>query len=131
MGTARNRQQLLWPLAIAALIFFASSRPRLASPEISDIDKIAHFFAFGLLATLLCRLGQGWRAALWALAAASAFGATDEWHQTYVAGRAPDMFDWVADTLGAAVAVALYAGCAPYRRLLELRIGTKAEANRE
>jgi VanZ family protein len=122
MESSKNRRQLLWPVAIAALIFTASSRTRVAAPNVADIDKVGHFLAFGLLATLLCRLGTGWRAAFWALVVTSAFGATDEWHQAYVPGRASDVFDWIADTLGAAVAVGFYAGCAPYRRLLEMRI---------
>jgi VanZ family protein len=73
----------------------------------------------------LCRLGQGWRAAGWALLAASLFGVTDEWHQAYVPGRAPDVFDWVADTWGAAVAVALYTGWPGYRQRLEMKLGRK------
>ncbi len=123
MILAQNRRQLLWPLAIAALIFTASSRSSVAAPEIVDIDKVGHFLVFGLLATLLCRLGQGWRAAGWALLAASLFGMTDEWHQGFVPGRAPDVFDWVADTLGAALAVTLYAGWPAYRRVLEMKLG--------
>ena len=34
-------------------------------------DKIVHFLVFGLLATLTCRLGRGWKAAFWALLATS------------------------------------------------------------
>jgi VanZ family protein len=29
------------------------------------------------------------------------FGATDEWHQSFVIGRLADPYDWAADTLGA------------------------------
>lgn len=135
MASASEKRRFLWPAAIAALIVFASSRPTIAAPDVVDIDKVGHFLVFGLLATLLCRLGSGWRAAGWALLAASAFGATDEWHQAYVPGRAPDALDWIADTLGAALAVSLYAGWGRYRRLLEQPIWRKrsvaAEAPRE
>jgi VanZ family protein len=64
-------------------------------------------------------VGRGWRGALWGLVAASLFGITDEWHQSWVPGRSVEPEDWVADTLGAALAVALYAGWAGYRRWLE------------
>ena len=106
-------------MTVAALIFVASSRSRLASTDVANGDKIVHFAVYGLLATLVCRLGVGWRGAAWALLAASAFGASDEWHQSFVPGRSAEVADWVADSLGAALAVSLYAGWATYRRLLE------------
>jgi VanZ family protein len=49
----------------------------------------------------------------------SAYGASDEWHQSFVPGRSTDVRDWIADTIGAALAIGLYAGWAWYRRLLE------------
>jgi hypothetical protein len=60
---------LFWPIAFAALIFFASSRSYVAAPGLTSVDdKFAHFGVYGLLATLVCRLGRGWRGALWTLA---------------------------------------------------------------
>lgn len=108
---------------MAAVIVLASSRSHVAGPEFVSSDKIAHFFVYGLLATLLCRLGNGWRGAAWALLAVSAFGATDEWHQSFVPGRSSEVADWVADTVGAALAVSLYAGWGPYRQWLEWPLG--------
>lgn len=114
------RREYLWPLLIAGLIFAASSRSRVAAPGgIPHIDKVAHFSVYGLLATLLCRIRPGWRGAVGALLGASLFGVTDEWHQSFVPGRETDWGDWLADTLGAALAVSLYAGVESYRRLLE------------
>ncbi len=119
-ATFSRRTRYLWPLAIALLIITASSRSQVASPNVTAIDdKFAHFGAYGLLATLVCRVRGGWRAAGWSLLAVSAFGASDEWHQSFVPGRSPDVMDWVADTTGAALAVALYAGWSRYRQLLE------------
>jgi VanZ family protein len=118
----KSRWQWIWPLLIATLVVSASTRSHVASPQVTNIDKIAHFSVYGLLATLLARLGVGWRAAVWALLATSAFGATDEWHQYYVPGRSCDVMDWVADTSGAALAVSLYAGLSWYRRLLEANL---------
>ncbi len=112
-------------MAWALTIFLASTRTRIAGPEIEGSDKVVHFFAYGLLASLICRLGRGWRAAAIAALLASAYGATDEWHQYYTPGRSCDFWDWVADTAGALVAVAVYAGWPAYRRLMERRIGPR------
>ena len=112
-------RDFLWPIAVAALEVLASSRSQVAAPHLANFDKVAHFFWYGLLATLICRLGRGWRGAVIALLAASAFGATDEWHQSFVPGRTCELGDWIADTLGAALAASSYQGWGTYRRYLE------------
>ena len=115
--------QWVWPIVIALTIFFASTRSQVAEPGITKVDdKIVHFSVYGLLATLVTRHGRGWRGVLWSLFLVSAFGASDEWHQFFVPGRSCDFADWVADTAGAAVAVALYHGWSWYRRLRETRL---------
>lgn len=119
----------LWPAILAGVISLASGRSHLAGPEIVNIDKLAHFLVFGLLATLMARidgvrawpgLGLGWAVAL-----ASAYGLLDEYHQSFTPGRFVEVADWVADTLGAALAVALYARWPWYRNLLETRLGRR------
>lgn len=110
---------VVWAVVIAALIFLASSRSRVASPGVTQIDdKFAHFAVYGLLGTLVCRI-KGGRSALLALLIASVYGASDEWHQSFVPGRSSDVADWIADTLGAALAITLYARWSWYRELLE------------
>ena len=47
------------------------------------------------------------------------FGVLDEWHQSFIPGRFSEFADWIADSLGAAVAVFLYTKWHRYRRLLE------------
>ena len=112
-----------WIALVAATIFLASSRETVATPGLpGPEDKYAHFLVYGLLATLLCRLRHGWRAAIWAVVVASLYGASDEWHQTFVAGRDASAGDWMADTTGAALAVVLYRGVSWYRGLLEFRL---------
>lgn len=117
------KRRAFWAFVVAGVIFLASSRSYIAAPhspfDFLRVDKIGHFAVYGLLATLLCRLGRGWRAAFWAIVATSAYGLSDEWHQSFVPGRGVEVSDWVADTLGAALAVGLYAGWRPYRDLLE------------
>lgn len=121
-GGWRARARWVYPLALAALIVFASSRSHVPGVGAPGGDKVVHFGVFGLLATLMVRLLP--RPAAWiAVVAASLFGATDEWHQSFTPGRRMDWADWVADTLGAAVAVAAYWRWAAYRRLLETPVG--------
>jgi VanZ family protein len=98
-------------LAWAAAIFTLSSFSRLPSPP--GTDKTHHFVAYGMLAAAIVwgftdrAPGRTtWPVALGALLLASIYGATDEWHQSFVPGRDTSALDWAADTAGAAIAVA-------------------------
>lgn len=111
--TARTRAALLWLPALtwAATLFVLSSQPVLPSPPGVD-DKMAHALSYGLLGVLcLIGLAEGewrrvtWRRCLAAVVLAAAYGATDEFHQSFVPGRSPDLADLVADAFGAALAV--------------------------
>jgi hypothetical protein len=113
----------LWPLLLATMIIVASGRGELAAPQVAGGDKVTHFLMFGLLATLVVRNGFTPRHAWIAVLLVSLFGATDEWHQSFTPGRRVELADWVADTLGAAVAVAAYLGSPAYRALLERPLG--------
>lgn len=123
-------RRVAWPVAIAALVFAASSRSMVASPGLTKVDdKFAHFAVYGLLGTLVCRVRGGARAAVISLVIVSAYGASDEWHQSFVPGRMSDIADLVADTLGAALAIALYTGWNRYRRLLETPLLRRKQAD--
>ena len=53
--------------------------------------------------------GLGWLAAIaGAIVATSLYGATDEWHQSFVPMRDSDVRDWVADTLGGTAGAVAY-----------------------
>jgi VanZ family protein len=122
--------RLFWPALLAGAVFLASSRPRLATPvEFSHMDKVVHALTFGLMATLLVRVffrpRHPVRSALVAIACASLFGITDEFHQSYTPGRTVDVGDWIADTGGAMLAVTLYTLWPWYRRVLEWRPGER------
>jgi VanZ family protein len=116
-------RRLVWPVLVAALIVVASSRSRVSGPDIPHLDKVTHFAVYGLLGTLLCRVGTGARAAVGAVLLASVFGASDEWHQSFVPGRTAEFADWVADTLGAVVGAVAYTRWTAYRCWLERPLG--------
>lgn len=108
-----------WPFALAATIFIASGRGDVTGPDIIGIDKAAHFGLFGLLAMLVVRNGFPPRRAWLAVVLVALFGLTDEWHQSFTPGRYVEIADWVADTLGAIVAVAVYVRWTRVRGWLE------------
>jgi VanZ family protein len=118
---------LLWlwlPVACdAALIFYVSSIPALATPPGPFSDKHFHFASYALLSALLVRALASARAsavtgriALLAFALAAFYGATDEFHQSFVPGRTSAFDDLVADALGAAAAAGLLLAWAIIRR---------------
>ena len=106
-----------WPWALAAvawaaLIYILSSIPagdgRIDLPDIPGVDKVAHVVTFGVLAALLAQALKATGDTLslvLAVVLTSAYGVTDEWHQRFTPGRDPSVLDWVADTLGALLAV--------------------------
>ena len=110
--SVRRVVALLWrwlPLILwMALIYWLSDQPVLPHPVrqygISDFvyDSAAHGFTFGMLALLAYRAlpGDGWRRLTWAAVFALAYGASDEWHQSFVPGRTATLADWAMDTLG-------------------------------
>ncbi|MEO6004923.1 MAG: VanZ family protein [Opitutus sp.] len=113
------RRSWLWPVAIAALIFLASSQSKLAGPDVEGSDKVVHFSVYGLLATFVVRLRPGKRWALTSILLVSLYGASDEWHQSFTPGRSVELADWIADTAGAALAVILYTWWPAYQRMME------------
>lgn len=114
----------VWPVALAFVIFQASGESEVAAPPgIPGIDKIAHFSVFGLLATLCLRVlfdaRRPLRTALFAALVVSAYGAFDEVRQSFTPGRDVEALDWLADTGGALLAVALYGIWPRWRNMLE------------
>lgn len=122
-------RKTLFLAALAATVVLASSRTVLGLPRwfhFQNFDKVAHFLVFGLLATLVARIPWVRRrkplGIVTAVVAVSLFGVMDELHQSFTPGRSVDGWDWVADTVGAAIAVSLYARWAWYRATLERRV---------
>lgn len=126
MSMPRNTTPYYFPLFLALTIFVLSGASRLATPDFGfaiSKDKVAHFLVFGLLATSILRTpklnGWAWKGAFTAALMTSAYGGFDEFRQSLTPGRSVEVADWVADTLGAVVAVIVYTKWHAYRRLLE------------
>jgi VanZ family protein len=112
-GPSRSRAYA--PAVIWAIVLFgASSIPSDAMPQsiILSQDKLLHMGVYAVLGFLLYRgirrrnagawLAAGW----WTLGISVVYGASDEFHQYFVPGRSMDIFDLMADAIGAACAIA-------------------------
>lgn len=113
---ARNLSRIAQWSAVAlwaAAIFALSATPGSALPGGYSVQ--AHFIEYFVLAALLylaLSVDRNRRVALAvAIVLASAYGVTDEFHQSFVPMRMPDPIDWLIDTAGA-VAGALFAAWA-------------------
>lgn len=92
-----------------AVIFIASSIPDLGALPGGVSDKTGHFAGYALLAILLVRAFAGgrmsgitWRGSIAGVLVAVLYGISDEFHQSFVPGRGPDVMDVFADAIGAA-----------------------------
>ena len=114
-------------VALAA-IYWASGRP-IRLPFVGGVpnsDKILHALAYGVLTGIWhFALRSTWpecrarRQAFVAAVLAAAYGATDEWHQSFVLGRSATAGDWLADLVGALLAGVLLAYLARPGRVSE------------
>jgi VanZ family protein len=112
-----------WGLVLVwmALIFALSAQPDLPRPVSGWLDLLvssgAHFLLYGVLALLLrWPLGDGACRPTLAFGLALLYGVSDEFHQSFVPGRVPDILDLVSDGLGAALALAAWRGLRRRRR---------------
>ena len=105
----RSSIALRWAAVIAwmGVIFFLSSRPDLPNfaPGLPGLEEIGgHLTVYAVLAALLwwALHGSGVRyPATWALVLAVVYGATDEYHQSFVPGRTMSVSDLMVDLIGA------------------------------
>ena len=107
------RLKLPPPASLRALCLFAFAAVLLQlfvlaqAPLVRELanffwDKVVHALAFGSIAMLLW-VGIGFRAPLLNWGIVTVVGALDEFHQLFVPTRSADVFDMLADSLGAAV----------------------------
>ncbi len=92
------------------LIYWLSDQSTLPTPDLFDNeDKVHHFLAYFLMGVFAWRafshLPLSRRFVFWiSFGFCSLYGVSDEWHQSFVAGRNSSAFDWVADSVGGLVA---------------------------
>jgi len=106
------------PVVLLCLaIYVQSAFPTLdVFPPVAWSDKLAHMMVYGLLGALFCRAFGGharWRGRwgflfLFGVTAATLYGASDEWHQSFVAQRTAEWADLAADFAGSAIGCGLH-----------------------
>jgi VanZ family protein len=120
-----RRRALLWAPVVLymAAIFVASSIQKPPTPSgVSDVSLHEAVY-FGLTLLLIRALAGGRLAGVspWTLVAAwclaVAYGITDEWHQSFVPMRHPDVRDLIADGVGALAAAVVVGAWVIIRRL--------------
>ena len=94
-------------------IFYLSSLSR--PPEqlyLFNWDKLSHCLEYVILGMLVIRALNAqyskyvfFHLQLIAFFITALYGASDEFHQKFVFGRNANLFDWVADSVGAAIGV--------------------------
>lgn len=121
------KRHTIWPCALAISIYAASSQSTLTVPDVGvSYDKLAHLLVFGLLATAVLRIpyviNKSWRGVLLTILIVSGYAILDEFRQSLTPGRAVELNDWIADTLGAILASILYLKWQRYRQFWEYSI---------
>jgi hypothetical protein len=93
-------------LLCMAAIFVASAQHRVSLPDFDESDKVSHLAAYSVLGAALAYGGaQAGIGPLPLMLFGSLYGASDEFHQSFVPGRSPDLRDWLADTAGVILGV--------------------------
>lgn len=106
---ARTLSLLGPPIALMGLIFYLSHQPDLGT-GLGTLDlilrKLAHMTEYGLLWLLWLR-ALGWRRPWVAALIAIGYAISDEWHQSFIAGRVGSPLDVGIDAAGVLVAAVL------------------------
>ena len=118
-----------WGPAIGLMVVIFALSSTTAGPDLpGGTDKQAHGLAYGVLAILIARartrgdipsLTLRDAAIAWSLA--TLYGASDEWHQSFVPGRTADWLDLAADAAGAFAALSALWACGIIARSLQAR----------
>lgn len=95
---------------VGGLILFLSSRPVIQPqpPPFAQADKLAHFVEYAIFSALILRfwLSRGFglfSSVTLCVAVTATFAAGDEILQFFVAGRQPDVADYVTDLISAGI----------------------------
>jgi VanZ family protein len=110
-------------LFYCSVIFWLSHQPSLPLPMLFEYqDKLHHFTAYFIMGLLAWRnfrhfVKLPYLLAIISIVFCSLYGVSDEWHQSFVEGRTSDSMDWLADTVGATVAIFLLTRLIPQQTL--------------
>ncbi|MCA9836043.1 MAG: VanZ family protein [Trueperaceae bacterium] len=110
MSTKLSPKFIYWALACAwmLVLFYFSSQSESGALSLLSLvpfgDKLIHASVFGILAFFLYMATDNPRLAV---TLTVLYGLSDEFHQHFVPGRQVDVFDWLADTVGAIAVVLL------------------------
>lgn len=94
-------------ILFCSFIYWLSAQTSLPTPlKFPHQDKVMHMGAYFILTFFVVRAFRHFflshrHLLISSLIFSSFYGATDEWHQSFVIGRSSDINDWIADTLGA------------------------------
>ena len=109
--SARRFVSLWAPVAAyMTLIFILSEQEGSLSGLEFVWDKLLHLVGYGILGVLVLRAFHGglerlrWKPSLTALVFTAAYGALDEYHQSFVSGREASVWDVVANGVGVCLA---------------------------
>jgi len=99
-----------WPVIVWALLsLILSSIPGNKFPELQGPfgwDKLIHLFLYMVLGALALKTWSDTRVAPWIIFLfCVGYGVLDELHQFYIPERYPDVWDWVADSIGSFIGV--------------------------
>jgi len=87
---------------LAQIIIWVASWLPFDLGGITGLDKLIHAVFYAIFAFFI--FGSSRRYSV-SLVLASLYGITDEFHQSFVYGRDSDVWDWVADTVGASLSL--------------------------
>jgi VanZ family protein len=96
-----------------SFIYWLSSKSAIPMPMLFlHQDKLHHLGAYFMMGVLAWRcfrlfLSKLRLVGLCSVIFCSIYGISDEWHQSFVEGRTADILDWVADTVGAVIAITM------------------------
>jgi VanZ family protein len=96
-----------------SFIYWLSSKSAIPMPMLFlHQDKLHHLGAYFMMGVLAWRcfrlfLSTPRVVGLCSVIFCSIYGISDEWHQSFVEGRTADILDWVADTVGAVIAITM------------------------
>ncbi len=99
----------------AGLIFYLSSIQKLPEVPIANIDRAVHILEYGIFGVLLARAFKNsdnrWAARNFkalAIAIGILYGASDEYHQSFVIGRNADIIDLIFDSAGVLIGAIMF-----------------------